>query len=112
VRGELADLLTHPRHAALEGCWLQVTLTDAVRPAQALDRLRQRFPHALVVAFDRPDALLPADRRAPVVTTARADIDVLADFFAATRSSAPMADELALLGLACDACRVDEDLAS
>ena len=38
--GRLADLLADPRHTRLEQAWLKVTLTDPVRPAQAMLRLR------------------------------------------------------------------------
>ena len=40
-----------PRYAAAEDCWLQVTLTDPRRPMQAMERLRARFPHALILAL-------------------------------------------------------------
>ena len=39
-------LLSDPRHVDA-GRWCQVTLTDPVRPAGAMDRLRRRFPHTL-----------------------------------------------------------------
>src|SRR3954449_11864245 len=51
VRGDLEALLTDPTLAHLEQHWLQVTLTDDVRPAHPMERLRARFPHALVLAF-------------------------------------------------------------
>jgi exonuclease SbcD len=54
VTGRLEDLLADPDLAVLEDAWLQVTLTDPRRPDSALDAVRRRFPHALVLAF-RPD---------------------------------------------------------
>src|SRR3954451_6523128 len=51
VRGELETLLTDPSLADVEDHWLQVTLTDPARPAHPMERLRARFPHALVLAF-------------------------------------------------------------
>src|SRR3954452_22400832 len=69
LAGDLETLLTDPRYDAVADHWLQVTLTDAVRPEQPRERLRSRFPHTLVLAFapssDPADGLLtvgPAGR--------------------------------------------------
>jgi DNA repair protein SbcD/Mre11 len=55
LRGRLDDLLREPAHGAAEQAWCQVTPTDPVRPRAAMARLRERFPHALVLSFE-PDA--------------------------------------------------------
>ena len=54
--------------------WVQATLTDDVRPLQAMERLRARFPHTLVLGFepaggDRRSAPGRAHRRAAPTTT-------------------------------------------
>ena len=58
LSGTLQDLLTDVGHTAHEGAWVQATLTDQVRPVQAMERLRARFPHTLALHFapvgDRP----------------------------------------------------------
>ncbi|MGW1094163.1 exonuclease SbcCD subunit D [Streptomyces sp. NPDC002455] len=51
LAGTLNDLLTQPEHADYEDCWLHVTLTDTDRPHMAMERLRERFPHALKLSF-------------------------------------------------------------
>ena len=51
VRGTLEALLADAAHEAAEEAWVEVTLTDAARPADAMDRLRRRFPHAVVLHF-------------------------------------------------------------
>lgn len=103
LRGRLDDLLTDPVHAALEDCWLQVTLTDPQRPRAAMERLRAaRFPHALVLAF-APDAGLAERRTAPQVS-GRTDREILDDFVAAVRESPADEAERLLLQAACDAC--------
>jgi exonuclease SbcD len=112
VRGEIDHLLHSPEHADIEDAWLQVTLTDAARPTHALERLRQRFPHTLVVKFE--PALHErgaAPPRTPTIS-GRSDRDVIADFFEVTRSSPPTPEELVLLDAACDASRIDEGIAS
>jgi len=52
LRGELEDLLADPALAWAEAAWCQATLTDADRPARAMERLRERFPETLVLHFD------------------------------------------------------------
>ena len=52
LRGTLEDLLADPGHAWAETAYCQITLTDAQRPARAMERLRARFPDTLVLSFD------------------------------------------------------------
>ena len=52
LRGTLDELLADPRWPSCEDAWVQATLTDPVRPADAMERLRRRFPHAVALAFD------------------------------------------------------------
>ena len=52
LRGALQDLLTDPAHARHESSFCQVTLTDAQRPREPMERLRRRFPHVLALGFD------------------------------------------------------------
>lgn len=47
LRGKLEELLADPAHAAAESAWVEATLTDPLRPARAMDRLRARFPHVV-----------------------------------------------------------------
>ena len=109
LRGSLEDLLTDARHAEHEDSWLQVTLTDTDRPAQAMERLRRRFPHTLVLGFDAP---LPSVGGLPATrTSGRSDHDVVAEFFTTLRGRPPADDEAALLREAVDSCCEDDDLA-
>ena len=108
LRGTLEDLLADPALAPYEACWVQATLTDAVRPPQPMERLRRRFPHALVLAFepDRGDATdVPAAR--PGV---RSDHAIALDFVRELRGTAATEAESALLQDACDACCDDTDV--
>lgn len=52
LRGEISELLESAEHAWAEDAYCQITLTDAQRPAQAMERLRVRFPDTLVLGFD------------------------------------------------------------
>lgn len=52
LRGGIAELLESAEYAWAEEAYCQITLTDAQRPAQAMERLRARFPDTLVLGFD------------------------------------------------------------
>ncbi|WP_139983481.1 exonuclease SbcCD subunit D [Nocardioides litoris] len=102
LRGTLDDLLADPAHAPAEDAWVEVTLTDARRPAQAMDRLRRRFPHTLLLGFDTGRPVVGA---APAMASrGRRDHDVAREFVTELRGSAPTGAEGALLDLAVDAC--------
>ena len=79
LRGRLEDLLAGPARADAEDAWLQVTLTDPRRPLHAMERIRARFPHTLVLAFE-PEGVSP--RRGPVMprVDGRSDLDVALGF--------------------------------
>jgi exonuclease SbcD len=112
LHGTLEELLTDPRHVAAEPCWVQATLTDAQRPSLALERLRRRFPHVLVLKFE-PVGSRPETRHSMAERVlGRTDAEVISEFFRDMRGSDPDHDEAALLAAACDACRVAEDAAS
>ena len=108
MRGELEAILVDPELTAYESCWVQATLTDAVRPAQPMERLRRRFPHALVLAFE------PAGAAGPEVPAAhpgaRSDHDIALDFVRELRGTAPTVAESALLREAVDACCDDVEV--
>jgi exonuclease SbcD len=52
LRGPLPELLESPEYSWAETAYCHVTLTDAQRPARAMEQLRTRFPDTLVLAFD------------------------------------------------------------
>lgn len=108
LRGTLEELLTDGRHRAAESAWVEVTLTDAVRPDRPMERLRRRFPHALLLAFE-PDGIRPEERRA-AHPAGRADAEIVLDFVTEMRGVPATAAEAALLQVACDSCTADPDL--
>jgi exonuclease SbcD len=107
LTGDLDALLDDPALSWAEDHWVQVTLTDPVRPAQPMDRLRARFPHTLVLAF-APDGS-PAGATVPTAAGGRSDHAVSLDFVEAMRGAPATDDESALLLAACDACADDPD---
>ncbi len=85
LRGDLEDLLGDASLASAESAYCQVTLTDPVRPLGAMDRLRRRFPHTLVLLFDTPGEPLPASGYAASLAKA-STLEVCCDFLDRVRS--------------------------
>ncbi len=112
IRGELEALLGDPALRGRERCWLHVTLTDPTRPRGAMERLRTRFPHALVLAFDPsgPHAFGPLPRIDRV--TCQPDVDIAGEFVETVRGAPVSDDEQALLHHAWEACRTARAAAS
>ncbi len=108
LRGTLEGLLGDPALGAHEGSWVQATLTDDSRPLQAMDRLRARFPHTLVIGFEPASGdrtSVPSAR-----TQGRPDHRIALDFVAEMRGSAATEEESRLLRAAFDACCEDPDV--
>jgi exonuclease SbcD len=106
LTGTLESLLTEPRHVHAEHAWVQATLTDPVRPSQAMARLQERFPRAVALVF-APQGGDIQHPRTPVA--GRSDHDVAIDFVAAVRGTPATPAEAALLRDACDACCDDPE---
>jgi DNA repair protein SbcD/Mre11 len=108
IRGTLADLLHDPALASHERSWVQATLTDDSRPLQAMERLRERFPHTLVLGFE------PASGARPGVPVARvqgrSDHEIALDFLGEMRGTPASEAESGLLRDAFDACCEDTDV--
>ncbi|HYN30635.1 MAG TPA: exonuclease SbcCD subunit D [Dermatophilaceae bacterium] len=106
LTGDLEDLLRDPRHADAERAWCQVTLTDPVRPAGAMDRLRARFPHTLDVRFS-PRGTVTEARTYAARLAGRGEVDVCCDFLAHVRAGSGASDaERALLEQAFEGARL------
>ena len=107
LRGALDDLLADPALEPHADAWVHATLTDVPRPLRAMERLRTRFPHTLVIAFEplgesggtTPGSRLPG----------RSDHDIALDFVADLRGAPASADEAALLLAAHDASHDDPE---
>jgi len=108
VKGRIEELLADPGLAAVEDSWLEVVLTDPVRPRHAMDRLLTRFPHALVLDF-KPEG--PPRAKAPVLprVDGHSDFDIALGFVEEVRSLKATTEEELLLQLACDSCRINVD---
>lgn len=96
LTGTLGELLTAPEHADLEGHYLSVVLTDAVRPMDSLRQLQKRFPHAVHVEWrpeqGRSHAMTYAER-----VRGRTDEEVACCFVSDSRGAEPNDRERKLL---------------
>jgi exonuclease SbcD len=107
LRGRLADLLGSAAYAEREGDFLSVTLTDPSRPDGAMDKLRSRFPHVLVLAFE-PEGAASDDRGYRARIAGRDDESIAAEFVRHVSHAPPTEAEQRLLTQAFEAVRVEE----
>jgi exonuclease SbcD len=107
LRGRLPDLLASPAYGQYEDDFVSVTLTDPSRPEGAMDALRARFPHILVLAFE-PEGILPDQRGYRARTAGRDDLAIAAEFIRHVSNASPTAAEEQLLASAFAAVRTLE----
>ncbi|MFE4834145.1 exonuclease SbcCD subunit D [Arthrobacter sp. NPDC056691] len=109
LRGTLDGLLESREHAWAEHAYCQVTLTDAQRPSQAMERLRARFPDTLVLGFEPEGA--PAAAAASYssrLANAEDDLAVCCGFLEHVRGREPDTAEQAALTEALENVRLQE----
>lgn len=108
LRGRIDELLLADHYEKYRQHWLQITLTDPVRPGGAMERLRRRFPYALVLGFEPEGGTTGQDRSWSERITGRADRELARDFVTEVTGS-PIDDaEQALLDEAFQHCRIKE----
>jgi exonuclease SbcD len=107
LRGQLADLLGSVAYTQYEDDFVSVTLTDPSRPEGAMDKLRSRFPHVLVLAFE-PEGVVPGERGYRARVAGRDDLAVAAEFVSRVRPAPPSPAEQKLLRAAFEAVRTEE----
>jgi exonuclease SbcD len=107
LEGAIDDLLTDRRFEVHEDSWVQATLTDAVRPVRAMERLRTRFPHALALRFAPPGG---DQATARPVTSGKSAHEISLDFVSHVRGTPATVDESDLLRTALECCSEDPDL--
>ncbi|XIE77678.1 exonuclease SbcCD subunit D [Streptomyces sp. SBR177] len=108
IRGRLDDLLADPGLARHEDSWIEATLTDAVRPAEPMARLAERFPHTLHLVFDPERGADDPSLSYAGRLRDRSDQQIAEDFVAHVRGGAgPDSAERDVLHGAFDDVRVD-----
>jgi exonuclease SbcD len=107
LRGRLADLVGSAAYAGYSGDFLSVTLTDPSRPDAAMDRLRARFPHVLVLAFE-PEGAGDDGGGYRARVAGRDDESIAAEFVRHVSGAPPTPAEKRLLAAAFTAVRTHE----
>ncbi|WP_199748826.1 exonuclease SbcCD subunit D [Amycolatopsis sp. WAC 01376] len=104
LRGELADLLSDPEHDGLTDHFLSFTVTDRVRPIDAMRQLRERFPYAVHMDWQPEGGHDGAALKYAEAVRGRSDVEITRSFLEDCRGSAPSDSEerlvLAALGAA------------
>jgi DNA repair protein SbcD/Mre11 len=108
LRGRLGDLLGSAAYARYEDDFVSVALTDAARPEGAMDALRARFPHILVLTFE-PEGAVPDRRDYRAILAGRDDLAIAAEFVRHVRDSPVTEGEQQLLTHAFEAVRSQRD---
>jgi exonuclease SbcD len=108
LRGPLEALLADAAHTPHEAAWVQATLTDAVRPEHAMERLRTRFAHAVVLGFEPEGATAEAQASYAVRLRGLDDRSLASAFVEDVRGAGPSDAEQSLLDDALAAHRVSE----
>ncbi len=107
LRGRLTDLLGSAAYAGYTDDFLSVTLTDPSRPEGAMDALRARFPHILVLGFE-PEGAVPDGRAYRARIAGRDDESIAAEFVRHVRNVPATEGERRLLAGAFEAARASE----
>lgn len=109
LRGDIAHLLESGEHTWAEGAYCQITLTDAQRPQQAMERLRVRFPDTLVLGFDPQGGTVKQSASySSRLAEAQDDLSVCCGFLEHVRGRGADAPERAALAAALDNVRLRE----
>jgi exonuclease SbcD len=80
LKGTLDTLLTSAEYESAEERYCQITLTDAHRPARAMERVRERFPHTLVLGFEPTGGVARKESYRKRVSRAVDDVELAAGF--------------------------------
>ena len=104
LSGVLEDLLRREDLVRAESAYCHITLTDSERPARAMERLRNRFPDTLVLAF-APEGGRQDDARtySQRIAEAEDDTDICCGFLEHVRGRKASAEEHALIRSTVDA---------
>ncbi|WP_167545278.1 exonuclease SbcCD subunit D [Amycolatopsis rubida] len=103
LSGELAALLEDPEHEQWREHFLSITVTDRVRPIDAMRLLQDRFPYAVHMDW-RPDGgVAGTELKYAEAVRGRSDIEIARSFLDDCRGAPPSEREERLVHLALEA---------
>jgi exonuclease SbcD len=98
IRGTLKELLDDESYEASRESWVEITVTDEIRPDQPMERLRGRFEQIMLLLFDSPISTAEEDDAAELTSLAAADpVELAGRFLREVRGDGPDDLELKLL---------------
>jgi exonuclease SbcD len=99
VRGKIDDLLARAGGdlAGLAGAWVKAVLTDTVRPASPMERLREKWPHTLVLDFAPEGGLAGCDADLARLAEAADPVQICGSFVEFTSGGPPDEAQQAVL---------------
>jgi exonuclease SbcD len=97
ARGQLEELLSGPEYDELAECYLSVTLTDQVRPVDAIRKLRERFAYAVHLDWQPEGGGAGATLRYAEAVRGRSDIEIARSFLNDCRGALPNDRETGLI---------------
>jgi exonuclease SbcD len=110
LEGELEQLLQDPQLESAIEARLKVVLTDVAQPLQAMQRLRQRFPHVVELRHQPPERQhSSAEERNRTVRQARTPLALASAFFADQQGRPALAAEADLLRAALEAAGAEAE---
>jgi DNA repair protein SbcD/Mre11 len=111
VRGRLDELLARSDRADLAGAWVKVVLTDPVRPAAPMERLRAAWPHILMLDFEPEGGLVSPESDLRALAQAADPVEICGLFTEYAGGAPPDAAEQLVLRDAVEAAQRAEALA-
>jgi exonuclease SbcD len=103
VHGQLHELLSAPEFEDLVDCYLSVTLTDQVRPVDAMRKLRERFKYAVHLDWQPEGGHTGGALRYADAVRGRSDGEIARNFLTDCRGAPPNEREEDLLQNALEA---------
>jgi exonuclease SbcD len=97
LTGGIDWLLGADEHAELVDCYLSVTLTDSVRPVDAMRRLRERFAYAVHLEWQPENGKTTSALRYAEAVRGRSDSEIARNFLDDCRGAPPNEREEKLL---------------
>lgn len=110
LKGTLDELLSGDEHAWAEQAYCQVTLTDEQRPERPMERLRERFPKALVLQHENSGNSQNPQTYRERIKKAENPQEVAEGFLEFVRQRTPNDDESKLLENLIDQARVEAQM--
>lgn len=97
LQGTLEELLNDPSNAEHEADWVFATLTDPLRPLDAMTRLQERFPHCAALEHRPPVPANDETVRYATRVRGKSEAQIVGEFLEHVRGVGPTPGETAIV---------------